>query len=370
MRGSLKRKLTALCVSSVLTLLVAELLARYAAHRNNARTMSVALEQDHELDPTQRIGLIDIIRMSPNDKIAYELKPDLSGIRFKGGALTTNAAGFRGVPIPAASARTVTIVGIGDSIMFGHGVSDDETFLYALDRSLRRAHPEVNWRIVNTGVPGYNTVMEVETLRTKALEYEPDVVLLSLVPNDLALPIYISEVQDVTDLSRSFFLEFLLSFQQSEQDAAGMTARIGRDPRLARAPELDVASTVPPRYRHLAGWDAFVGAIDALEELSQEHGFEVVTCSTVETPLLLEFVEETRARGWTHVPLMAEIDTWMQNNLGVGFDLDDPDTYGRSALAVSVQNPHPSALQHEMMCNKILIELQRSGTLERLLSAH
>ena len=174
MRGSLKRKLTALCVSSVLTLLVAELLARYAAHRNNARTMSVAFEQDHELDPTQRIGLIDIIRMSPNDKIAYELKPDLSGIAFKGGALTTNAAGFRGVPIPDASARTVTIVGIGDSIMFGHGVSDDETFLHAMDRALRRAHPEVDWRIVNTGVPGYNTVMEVETLRTYAC-FEPGV---------------------------------------------------------------------------------------------------------------------------------------------------------------------------------------------------
>ena len=93
-----------------------------------------------------------------------------------------------------------------------------------------------------------------------------------------------------------------------------------------------------------------------------------VTLDTEETPLLVEFVKETRARGWTHVPLMAEIDAWMQNNLGVSFDLDDPNTYGRSALAVSVQNPHPSALQHEMMCNKILIELQRSGTLERLVA--
>ena len=46
---------------------------------------------------------------------------------------------------------------------------------------LRERHPERRWDWVNTGVPGYNTAMQVATLRERALVFEPDLVLLSLV---------------------------------------------------------------------------------------------------------------------------------------------------------------------------------------------
>ena len=53
---------------------------------------------------------------------------------------------------------------------------------------LNAAYPQKTWEIINTGVPGYNTVMEVATMRAKGLALEPDIVILNVVTNDLNLP--------------------------------------------------------------------------------------------------------------------------------------------------------------------------------------
>ena len=41
---------------------------------------------------------------------------------------------------------------------------------------------------MNTGVPGYNTYMEVAALKQKWLFYEPALVVIDFVGNDLDLP--------------------------------------------------------------------------------------------------------------------------------------------------------------------------------------
>ena len=49
--------------------------------------------------------------------------------------------------------------------MFGQGIEADDTYLVRLGERLERNVPERGWEIVNTAVPGYNTVMEVLSLR-------------------------------------------------------------------------------------------------------------------------------------------------------------------------------------------------------------
>ena len=85
--------------------------------------------------------------------------------------VTTNPDGFRGKSIPLhKSSQSIRIVGIGDSCMFGWGVKDEEVYLSILSEPPNSNHPEYSWEIINMAVIGYNTVMEVETLKEKGIE--------------------------------------------------------------------------------------------------------------------------------------------------------------------------------------------------------
>ena len=82
--------------------------------------------------------------------------------------------------------------------MFGWGVDDDETYLTRLTQRLTEHFSPVRWEALNTVVPGYNTVMEVETLRRRALHYGPDLVLVHYVGNDRRLPYFLAEASEST----------------------------------------------------------------------------------------------------------------------------------------------------------------------------
>jgi hypothetical protein len=378
-RGSRRRQALLALASTLVALLLAEGAARYAAQRANQGAIETALANRKELGPNDPYQLGNLIQMSPNDKIVYELRPNLSRVKFKSRRVSTNSHGFRGPEVEAQRENTKTIVLIGDSILFGHGVADAELFSVSLQQRLQNNYPDTHWRVINTGVPGYNTVMEVETLRTKGLAFHPDLVILSIVPNDLALPRYIRDEEDVLDLSRCFLLELLRSRTDAGRDRRGDTARAGLDPRLAHLNEFDVehemqkgspltiAETVPERYRPLVGFGAYLGALDELQEMQAEHGFEVITFATIETELQDKMIAATVARGWPHVRLMPEIQAYMAEHYdGQQYDPVEQDPYKRSDLVVSFDNPHPSALQHKMAGLKLFTELRALGTIERL----
>jgi lysophospholipase L1-like esterase len=82
--------------------------------------------------------------------------------------------------------RTYRILFSGDSVVFGAGVEAADTVVKALeDRLNRRARPGWRFEVVNYGVGGYNTRQELEFLKeTRAMQDEPDLVLLGVVMND------------------------------------------------------------------------------------------------------------------------------------------------------------------------------------------
>ena len=63
------------------------------------------------------------------------------------------------------------IVGIGDSGMFGWNVEQGEDYLSVLRSNLTARANGVSYEVLNLGVPGYNTQIEVESLRSKGLAY-------------------------------------------------------------------------------------------------------------------------------------------------------------------------------------------------------
>jgi len=98
-----------------------------------------------------------------------------------GSETTINRLGYRGREV--AWARTPgrpRIVMLGDSITFGYGVRDGETFSAVMETLDPRLE------VVNLGVQGYGTDQELLKLEREGFAYAPDIVVLNVcLANDL-----------------------------------------------------------------------------------------------------------------------------------------------------------------------------------------
>src|SRR5262249_38307858 len=152
---------------------------------------------DKHLDQNKFYTIRQLIRLSKNRRIIYELIPRIS-LSFRNKRYTINAHGFRGPDYgDVKSYKSLRIVGLGDSVMWGWGVSDDEYYLALLSQYLNQSAPDgYSWEIINTAVPGYNTAMEAETLKEKGLHYDPELVIIDYVSNDLSLPNFIRKEEN------------------------------------------------------------------------------------------------------------------------------------------------------------------------------
>jgi lysophospholipase L1-like esterase len=81
--------------------------------------------------------------------------------------------------------NTVRIIALGDSFTFGWGVNLSDTYVKVLERKLNEMNATANFQVMNFGVPGYNTLEEIEFLKQKGLKYKPDIVLLGYAAGDL-----------------------------------------------------------------------------------------------------------------------------------------------------------------------------------------
>jgi len=100
--------------------------------------------------------------------------------------VVTNAEGFRERRVPGAKpAGVMRIVVLGDSFTQGYGVEEDEAYPRVLERLLDARDPKRRYEVINLGVPGACTVDYVPNLRDVGLAYEPDLVLVGLMANDV-----------------------------------------------------------------------------------------------------------------------------------------------------------------------------------------
>lgn len=147
--------------------------------------------------PDSELRLGDVITMSPNPGIVYIGRPGLSGAH-KGNTIRINREGWREDEISFEKPSGVfRIVGIGDSVMFGWGVEENERYLDALEARLNREFPNRSWETVTLAMPGYNLMNEIEVLRHVGLRYEPDLILYGYVGNDVCLPNFVAEPRAV-----------------------------------------------------------------------------------------------------------------------------------------------------------------------------
>ncbi|MFC1627063.1 SGNH/GDSL hydrolase family protein [Patescibacteria group bacterium] len=102
---------------------------------------------------------------------------------------TTNSLGYRGPEFTVKKpANTYRILMLGDSLTFGWGVEDNQTFSYLLPDFFDNQYQGKNLEIINAGFyDGYAPDNYYAYLKAEGLELEPDLVILNLFPwNDIS----------------------------------------------------------------------------------------------------------------------------------------------------------------------------------------
>lgn len=81
--------------------------------------------------------------------------------------------------------NTYRILGLGDSYLWGQGVRAKDRVLDRLERLLAPAAEGKQIETINTAMPGKNTVHQRDLLTAKGLAYQPDLVIVHFVLNDI-----------------------------------------------------------------------------------------------------------------------------------------------------------------------------------------
>jgi len=136
-----------------------------------------------------------------------------------------------------------------------------------LGEGWQAASGTINHEVFNMGVTGYQTVQEVETLRTKGLKYQPDIVILTVCLNDFRM-------------GGSFFRIKELDSRNNIQTSRSLSHWLIRTSRLAFfihhrlfAQPDDLESEY--RRIQLEGECPVERGMRQLAELQQKEGFEV-----------------------------------------------------------------------------------------------
>jgi lysophospholipase L1-like esterase len=249
---------------------------------------------------TRAFGLVDRVSRAsrllyapgPSVDLPYVLRPNVSATPF-GIQVRTNGLGLRGPAQDARAAPAVRRVAVvGDSVVFGQDVVEDDTLAAALARRLARGGER--WEGLNGGVPGYDAVSESLFLDRVIAPLRPDVVIVGACLNDYDVtPTYGPtgllvrkelEERDPTLVDRIQFVTLLqlvrawwhgeLASQIAEHAAAqraSQGATIERLGRLTRDQHLKFYRAPVPKY-----WDRLRAAYRRMKQTADAGGFRLL----------------------------------------------------------------------------------------------
>lgn len=135
---------------------------------------------------THEISETGLFRLTGDIDIPYGARPNVSLKTWWGVPMTTNEHGFLGDTLSDENSLNVLVV--GDSVAWGLGVLQSETFAERLREMARGSHPNI--KVGNISAPGYNTRHELALLRQlvsgngRPFRYKPNLVIFQYNPND------------------------------------------------------------------------------------------------------------------------------------------------------------------------------------------
>ena len=203
-----------------------------------------------------------------------------------------NALGLRGSELEPKREGELRVLVLGDSLVYGQGVGDQETIPFYLEEALQTPDAQARWTVVNAGHRAYDTRQELALLRELGPRIEPDVVVVCWYWNDLmerdidATYARLSESGPVSfDTGRRIEGIGWWTWQGVQMLRRSALVMFVHDmlARPSRGPLLD-SGFVDEGMERLAGY------LDGFSEEAQRAGFEVIF-ATIPDPnsLLSEF---------------------------------------------------------------------------------
>lgn len=118
-----------------------------------------------------------------NPYLIFEYTPGIWN--EKGIQIRINSLGLRGpeitIPKPEGVRRLLTV---GDSAVFGFGVSEETVFSQVAANILNEQNTEVKIESINGAIPGYSTVQSINLLELRTWQTDPDLVVVGSIASD------------------------------------------------------------------------------------------------------------------------------------------------------------------------------------------
>jgi len=327
-----------LCFSVSIAWVVGELGLRYILIKQQE---SSSIERLRELKAkgkkipiTSDHPMAAIIELSENQNLVYELQPGLN-MEFGHKALRTNSRGMRSDNeyTDGKPAGTFRIIGIGDSGMFGWGVEQGEDYMSVLERNLNNRGDGIRYEVLNMGVPGYNTALEVEAFVYKGLILDPDIVVVGWCENDHQLPFFMLEAENFRRTDVSFLHMYMFQRKDIADVVAGRRIRSLRDVNREK---------VVDEIKENTGMDGVRRSLVKLQELGRQESFRLIVLGPLKSNI----------RG-----ILDELGIEYFNTLEKIRAADYPKEF-----AVHFMHPRPGG--HAAIAEKFAEDLDRRGWLE------
>jgi len=156
-----------------------------------------------------RLPASQTFKLSENKDLLYELLPG-SQAEIRGVEIKINAAGFRDKEYGPPESEKTRIVCVGDSVTYGWMVALEDTYHKRLESLLNERGYKAE--VLGMGVPGYNTIQEYCLIREKALNFDPDLLLLQIVVNDFERTVSIRTFREGKKLVLVPYHDFTIPF--------------------------------------------------------------------------------------------------------------------------------------------------------------
>ncbi|HMO18241.1 MAG TPA: SGNH/GDSL hydrolase family protein [Oligoflexia bacterium] len=284
----------------------------------------------------------------------YELMANIEAI-YLGHPLRTNSFGMRGAEVGLDKPENVfRIAGIGDSVMFGWGVAEEDSYLKLLEldfesekgkgHELRIAQDKLE--TLNFAVPGYNTSMEVATYESLGRRFSPDILVLHFVENDFGVPQFMSIPEDYSSLKKSFVKKeikriFRSYFPSSSGKVEAKSDLVGVE---FRGTDTVSKKKVINQYQYMLGHQGFKKALGRLHELVCEDKVPVILLTgKLKDSYKRLILEETRKYNFHVAEVYTKVNDYIREN-----NIEDTPKSRRQLLWVSENDSHPNALGHRL----------------------
>lgn len=263
-----------------------------------------------------------------NPLIGHEHQPNVSATLMDVD-VRTNSDGLRDVEHPTAHGDRYRIIFLGDSLTFGWGVNEPDTFTARLEAALNQRYPT---EIINFGTGNYNTEQEVNLFLEKGLKYHPDKVVVFY---------FINDAEPTPKKARFAFLyeSRLVTLAWSRLHA--LESNLGDRQNNYRTYYADLYHPDAP------GWQRARAALQRLRDVCVEHGIEL---QVVVLPELHEL---------QHYPFEKEHMAVVSFLRSIGVSVLDltplfKDETDPMRLWVAPDDAHPNALAHDLIARYAL----------------